>query len=333
VSGWAQNAIADLCPLFGNGGQTQGFIWQSGVARPLGTLGGTQSYGEFINDLEQVSGHSETSTTPDPVTGCPPFDPFIWQDGKMTDINPGNFGGAIGGTNFLSNRGQAVGFGYTTDEVSADPFLWQKGRLTNLSTVGSLGGIGSAINVNDYAHVVGIDYTPDASLLYAVLWREGTFTNLGTLSGYDCSYPFRINNRDQIVGFVLSCETGAESAFIWEDGEMVDLNALIPADSGLQLLYATWIDDDGVISVQAVSTAGASSGDYRAVLLIPAGVCDPGDLSAALKALAAKSATAAAAVATSSKLSLRDGNGRIDPMWLRPLSPAKLHNLMQHPTD
>jgi uncharacterized membrane protein len=144
VSGWAQNSTADSCS-FGNGNQTAGFIWQFGVSRPLGTLGGVQSYGEFINDRGQVSGHSETSTTPDPVTGCPPFDPFIWQNGKMTDINPGNFGGAIGGTNALSNGGQAVGFGYTTDELGADPFLWQKGQLTNLSTIGNLGGLGTAI--------------------------------------------------------------------------------------------------------------------------------------------------------------------------------------------
>src|SRR5580658_5827725 len=58
VSGWAQNSTADSCS-FGNGNQTAGFIWQFGVSRPLGTLGGVQSYGEFINDRGQVSGHSE----------------------------------------------------------------------------------------------------------------------------------------------------------------------------------------------------------------------------------------------------------------------------------
>jgi probable HAF family extracellular repeat protein len=333
VSGWVQNSTASApgCS-FGNGGQTQGFIWQFGVLRPLGTLGGIQSYGEFINDLGQVSGHSETSATPDPTTGCPPFDPFIWQDGKMTDINPGNFGGAIGGTNALSNGGQAVGFGYTTDEVSADPFLWQRGQLTNLSTIGSLGGAGSALGVNDSAHVVGVDFTADFSLQYAVLWRDGTFTNLGTL-GYDCSRPFGINNRDQIVGFAFSCETGAVSAFIWEDGEMVDLNALIPADSGLQVQYPTWIDEDGVISAQGVLTAGASSGDTRALLLIPAGACDPDDLSAAVKALSAKSPSADATGGTAKPASLRDRNGRIEPRWLRPLSPAQLRHMVQHSSD
>lgn len=332
VSGWADSSTASACS-FGNGGQTQGFIWQFGVSGALGTLGGVQSYGEFINDLGQISGHSETSTTPDPVTGCPPFDPFIWQNGRMTDLNPGNFGGAIGGTNFLSNGGQAVGFGTTTDELSFDPFLWQRGQLTNLSTVGSLGGPGTAFNVNDHADVVGVDYNADVSVAHAVLWRQGTFTDLGTLSGFDCSRPARINNHDQIVGFALSCETGAANAFIWEDGEMVDLDALIPADSGLQLQYANWIDDDGVIYAQAVLTAGESSGDTRAVLLIPAGECDRGELSAAVKVLSAKSPSGDAATGTARPASIRGRNGRIDPRWLRPLSPAQLREMMQRSSD
>jgi hypothetical protein len=80
-------------------------------------------------------------------------------------------------------------------------------------------------------------------------------------------------------------------------------------------------------------TTGASSGHSRAVLLIPAGVCDPDDLSAAVKALAAKSLSAAAAGGTSSKLSLRDDNGRIDLMWLRPMSPAQLRSRIQNSAD
>jgi probable HAF family extracellular repeat protein len=188
--------------------------------------------------------------------------------------------------------------------------------------------------VNDHADVVGIDFTPNGSVVHAVLWREGRFTDLGTLSGFDCSEPNRISNRDQIVGFAFSCETGASSAFIWEDGEMVDLNALIPADSGLQLQNANWLDDEGVIYTQAVLTAGRSSDDSRAVLLIPAGECDPGDLSAAVKALSAKSPSADVAGETTARpANLRDRNGRIDPMWLRPMSPAQLRNMMQHSSE
>jgi probable HAF family extracellular repeat protein len=204
--------------------------------------------------------------------------------------------------------------------------LWQRGRLTNLNTIGTLGGgLGSAYNVNDSAHVVGVNYTADDSALHAVLWRDGTFTDLLTLSGYDCSEPFRINNRDQIVGYSFSCETGASSAFIWEDGEMVELNALIPADAGLQLEEANWINDDGVIAAQAVLTAGSSTGDSRAVLLIPAGECDPSDLSSA--------AVDTTVGAQSKPAILSARNGRMNPMWLRPVSSTQLRNTMQHPSN
>lgn len=110
VSGWIANSTVDSCSgLFsGTGFQTQGVVWDFGVMIPLGTLGGTNSYGEFINNRRQVSGHAETSNVPDPTFGCPPFDPFIWENGKMIDINPGNFGGPYGGTNFLNNRGQRL---------------------------------------------------------------------------------------------------------------------------------------------------------------------------------------------------------------------------------
>jgi uncharacterized membrane protein len=48
VSGWVENTTPDPYSM-GAGAETQGFIWQYGVMRRLGTLGGPDSYGEFIN--------------------------------------------------------------------------------------------------------------------------------------------------------------------------------------------------------------------------------------------------------------------------------------------
>jgi probable HAF family extracellular repeat protein len=275
VSGWMENATADPCfasSTVGVQNQSQAVVWQFGRMIPLGTLGGTDSYGEFINDLGQVSGHSQTSNTVNANTGCPPFDPFIWANGKMTDINPGNFGGAAGGTNFLNNRGQAVGFGDLYGDVDFHPFLWEKGKLTDLFTVGNLGGgFGAAFNVNDRGHVVGISSLPGDQTIHAVLWRNGEFTDLQTVDGDPCSEPYRINSHDQIVGVSGSCDFKTTHPFLWEKGKMVDLNALVPADSVIQLTYAGWINEEGEIAAQGVLTA---SGDTRAVLLIPDRDCD-----------------------------------------------------------
>jgi probable HAF family extracellular repeat protein len=328
VSGWiAPGAIADPCSFgdFGPVGlQSMAVRWEFGFARPLGTLGGVNSYGEFINDRGQVSGHSQTGNVANSNTGCPPFDPFIWQDGKMTDIVPGDFGGAEGGTNFLNNRGQAVGFADLYGDVDFHAFLWSAGQVTDLSETGSLGANqDSAFNVSERGHVVGISITASGTLL-AVLWQDGQFTNLMSLGaeGDDCSEPFRINSRDQIVGVSFSCETGAEHAFLFEHGEMVDLNSLIPADSGLEIQSANWIDEDGVIAAQAIVTSGSAMGASRAVLLYPTGESRDGVQSAAVSTPAAPAAAAAARARSGAFL--RGPDGRVNPMLRRPFDPQKL---------
>jgi probable HAF family extracellular repeat protein len=159
VSGWTENATVDPCAFdVGVLNQSQAVMWHLGRLIPLGTLGGTTSYGEFINDLGQVAGHSETSN---PNTGCPPFDPFVWENGKMIDINPGNFGGSFGGINFLNNHGQAVGSGTIPMDRGSRAFLWSRGKLTDLTNLGTLGGrVDSAFNVNELGHVVGVSAPP-----------------------------------------------------------------------------------------------------------------------------------------------------------------------------
>ena len=331
ASGWiAAGSIVDPCS-FGAGFRSQAVVWVLGVPHPLGNLGGTDSYGEFINDLGQISGHAQTSNVVDPNLGCPPFDPFVWQGGKMTDINPGNFGGAEGGTNFLNNHGDAVGFGTLLGESLNHAFLWRDGKLTDLTSVGSLGAQqDSAFNVNEEGHVVGVSTTPEGAIL-GVLWRNAEFTNLASLSaeGDDCSEPFRINSEDQVVGVSFSCETGAEHAFLWEHGRMVDLNSLIPADSGLQLLAANWIDDDGVIAAQAVVTAGSASGASRAVLLIPSGQC--ADNGPAASATASHEAVARLATGAATRGAfLHTPEGRVNPLLVRPFDPARLLGLKDH---
>ena len=272
VAGWISNSTPDSCfgAFSGTGIQTQAVAWVFGFMVPLGTLGGTNSFGAFTNDLGQVLGFSQTSNVPNPNTGCPPFEPFIWENGQLIEILPGNFGGAEGGPNFLNNQGQAVGFGDLYGDVDFHPFLWSKGVITDLFTVGNLGGgFGSAYNVSEKGHVIGISSLPGDAAFHAVLWNKNKFTDLHTLSAYDCSSPAGINSKDQIVGTSFPCGNFLGGhAFIWEKGELVDLNTLIPNTAGIQLVAAAWINEDGKIAAQGILTATGAS---RAVLLIPNG--------------------------------------------------------------
>jgi probable HAF family extracellular repeat protein len=163
----------------------------------------------------------------------------------------------------------------------------------------------------------------------AVLWRNGEFINLSSLTadGDNCSQPARINSRDQIVGISYSCETGEQHAFLWENGEMVDLNSLIPSTSGLELTGAGWINESGVIVAEAILTAGVDSGAQRAVLLFPDGkyqgdggvASSPGLDNAAISPV---NQTTAKALRTTPFFMTEDG--RVDPRFLRPFSPAML---------
>ena len=286
VAGWIANSTADSCwgSFSGTGTQTQAVAWVFGFMVPLGTLGGTNSFAGFTNNLGQVLGPSQTSNEPNPNTGCPPFEPFIWENGKLTRINPGNFGGAEGGPNFLNNQGQAVGFGDLYGDVDFHPFLWSKGKITDLFTVGNLGGgFGSAFFVNERGHVLGTSSLPGDEAVHAVLWRNDEFTDLHTLSTYDCSYPGGINSQDQIVGYSFPCaNVTAAHAFIWENGEMVDLNTLISNTTGIRLQYAIGINEDGEIAAQGTLTA---TGATRAVLLVPNGRWGGADQAASPAAL------------------------------------------------
>jgi probable HAF family extracellular repeat protein len=216
----------------------------------------------------------------------------------------------------LNNRGQAVGFGDVL-HGRAHPFLWDNGKITDLFTVGNLGGsIGSGYNVNDEGHVVGIAFLPGNASFHSVLWRGSEFVDLKTLPGDACSQPFRINSQDQIVGISAPCNFSTTHAVLWENGEIVDLNMLIPADSGIQLNYAGWINERGEIAAQGNLTA---NGETRAVLLIPDRDCDD-DCEAAF--IASQQRTELAAQ-TADKLALTPAEkAQLRIRALRPVRPA-----------
>jgi probable HAF family extracellular repeat protein len=90
--------------------------------------------------------------------------------------------------------------------------------------------------------------------------------DLGTLSGAFATIApccHTINNRGEVVGF--SIDGNGSTAFLWIDGVIRDLNALIPADSPLHLLSAESMNDAGEITGQGcVMPACTEMHAYRA---------------------------------------------------------------------
>ena len=186
------------------------------------------------------------------------------KDGAATEIN---------------DRGQVVGISGKCDQAvgrftAHHAVLWENGKVRNL---GSLGGVAwnTPMAINNKGEVVGFsDLSGDGSgapNFHAFLWtKAGGMKDLGTLSGDAYSEALGINEAGQIVGVSYGVSFSTSRAFIWENGEMTDLNSLVAPSSQLYLLFANDINDHGVIAGGAcVLVSSACGSDSPAFMATP----------------------------------------------------------------
>lgn len=268
VAGPSNNAIPDPygCDIFICWPtQTRGFVWRNGVMKDMGTLGGPDALPLFMNNQGQIAGVSYTSFIPNPTTGQPTMDMFLWQNGTIRDL--GNLGGTlsfVGGlTHAINSRGEVVGQSDLPGDQTQHPVLWDGKRLLDLGTLG--GDNGEAGGVNEAGQVVGTADLPGSQVRHAFLWTRGHMTDLVPAQGGLCSFGQDLNNRGQAVGISTNCHHAARAATLWEDGSAFDLNTLI-GPSPLHLTEGIHINDRGEILADGV----LPNGDQRAVLLVPA---------------------------------------------------------------
>jgi probable HAF family extracellular repeat protein len=302
VVGFASNTIPYPSALFPpSATQTRAYIWQNGVLTDLGTLGGPEANAFSINQSGQIAGISFTSYIPDPTTGIPPLHAVLWYRDNMIDL--GTLGGTYSGTGscafaaapcigppwveegtlLVNNRGQVMGTSNLAGDQVFHPFLWQRGTMRDLGTLG--GDNGTALWLTDQGEVVGQADVPKSPpgcegatcIHHAFLWKKGVMSDLGTVATDACSRALMSNERGQIVGVSIHvCGSGSgdnplNHAFLWENGgPMVDLNTLIPANSGVYLYEGNKINSRGEIVSRGLP-AGCSDSNAcgRVYLLVP----------------------------------------------------------------
>ena len=115
--------------------------------------------------------------------------------------------------------------------------------MQDLGTFG--GGSSQAFGINDRGQIVGEFLTADDNQ-DAFLYSRGLVQDLGSLLG-GSTFALGINNRGEVVGHSTDPFNISTRAFLYSDGQMHNLNSLIPPDSGWTLVVATGIDDAGQI--------------------------------------------------------------------------------------
>ena len=234
------------------------------------------------------------------VVGVDGYRGFVrLHDGRMISVSPLSTRDEWNGTraSAIDNEGHVVG-GTTIDvswygrrpltlqDEEAMPihaFLATRdGGGLRLKDLGALDGIQDtyATAINEDLTVVGYSgttsdpkHTRVSGNGHAWVWQRGRMTDLGTLHAGESSYAFGVNDASLIVGCSGTAfdeiagapfESKALHAAIWVNKIAVDLNDLIPSDSGWTLVCARAINRAGWIAGD-----GIYQGRQRAFLLSP----------------------------------------------------------------
>ena len=187
-------------------------LGDSHVPVALGTLGGWSSEAHAISPSGTVVGLGTVATGD--------LHPFLWRDGVMADL--GTLGGLRGAAWAINSEGVVVGASTRVGVTNERAFVWKDGIMTDLGTLGGLTSVAFAIN--PAGTIVGSSTTATSEQPHAVLWHGRIIRDLGTLGG-SSSVAYGINERGDVVGMSMTSD-GAEHAFRWSGGTMVDLGGL-----------------------------------------------------------------------------------------------------------
>jgi probable HAF family extracellular repeat protein len=253
----------------------EAFRWESAAWTPLGVLlGRDEAIPADLDASGRVVGMSLT-------LGGGNTAAFLWEGGGMTNL--GTLGGTTARAYGINGSRQVVGWARLPEVAGVEDtraFLWEDDVMTDLGKLPDRDH-SQALAINDNGDVVGSSWVVTSPNFFsadrATLWRStGEIVDLGRTPGPEAcvsGLPFwtdnvarAVNNQGQIVGDAQCVASGgARAGFLWQDGVMHNLEDLIPADTGWEILAARGINDAG----QIVGFGITPGGDLQAYRLDP----------------------------------------------------------------
>lgn len=206
---------------------------------------------EAINDAGVIVGQARKHLSSFEI----PFRPVRWDavTHEITELQmlPGHEGNVPGHARAINAGGTIIG------DCAGTPVRWAAGSTTPVQlkpiVIPTNGYLSQVWSINDAGTIVGNFSNFDLNGLYrAQRWDANSTTGAYLPGTADATAYFAtaydINNAGQIVG--MGWRGNQELAMFWDPDEpfAIDLNTLIPANSGWRLLAANSINEDGWIS-------------------------------------------------------------------------------------
>lgn len=256
-------------------GQVVGYIWlNSGTPHAFLYSNGTMtdinaaalfpagSVAVGINNADQVVGYGWVTTAN--------MHAFLYSNGQTTDLGtlPGYdySSTAIG----INTAGQVVGPSSASSGISRG-YLYSNGIMTNLGVPAGANS-STAADINSVGQILGTLTFDGESTSHAGLYSSGVWTDLGQLPGANGGTSAgAINDNGVVVGWAFFLpDYAAHKPFKWvgyvrQNGVLLDLNTLIPANSGYTITKAVGINNSGKI----IANAKTSTSSSRALILTP----------------------------------------------------------------
>jgi probable HAF family extracellular repeat protein len=237
---------------------TGGFVDNGSILNLSGLTTAEPPFALAINDSGVVAGGSATSAF---TKTSPAVDLAEWPAGSATPTDLGGLPGRTVDVAFAINSGGDIaGFGLTP------PIGAGGNTTTTINPTTQNGSILLGVPIGVTTITEASELSTGEAFIYSA--KSGKITGLGDLGG-GFSLAEAINSSDDIVGTSLD-SSGDYHAFIDVNGVMTDLNSLIPATSGWDLINADGInnagdivgfgDNDGLLEAFELTPSGTISG-------------------------------------------------------------------------